>query len=62
MLPDFLVLVTLLSEGFFEGGSVELDRYLGNDVPVALGLRLEALDSEMLDALMFSVCDSLTSE
>jgi len=62
MLPDFLVLVTLLCEGFFEGGSAELGRYLGNEVPVALGLRLEVLDSETLDALIFSVRDSLTSE
>lgn len=62
MLPDFLGLVTLVSEGFFKGGSVEFDRYLGNAVPVAFGLRLDALDSERLDALMFSVCDGLTSE
>lgn len=62
MLPDFLVLVTLVSGGFFEEGSVELGRYFGNEVPVALGLRLDALDSETLDALIFSVCDSLTSE
>ena len=62
MLPDFLVLVTLVRGGFFEESSVELGRYLGNEVPVALGLTLEALDSETLDALMFSVCDSLTSE
>lgn len=62
MLPDFLVLVTLLCKGFFAGGSAELGRYLGNEVPVAFGLRLKVLDSEMLDALIFSVCDSLTSE
>jgi len=62
MLPDFLVLVTLVRGGFFEESSVEPGRYLGNEVPVALGLTLEALDSETLDALMFSVCDSLTSE
>jgi len=61
-LPDFLVLVTLLNEGFFEGGSAEFGRNLGNEVPVALGLKLEVLDSEALDALRFSVCDSLTSE
>jgi len=61
-LPDFLVLVTLASEGFFEVSSVELGRYLGNEVPVALGLRLDALISETLDALIFSVCESLTSE
>ena len=59
-LPDFLVLVTLVSEVFFEKGSVELGRYLGSEV--TLGLRLDALDSETFDALIFSVCDSLTSE
>ena len=62
MLPDFLVLATLVSEGFFEGSSVEPDRYLGNPVPVALGLRLDALDRETLDALAFSVCSGLVSE
>jgi len=62
MLPDFLVLVTLVSEGFFEAGSVEPGRYLGNPVPVALGLRLDALVRETLDALAFSVCDGLSSE
>jgi len=62
MLPDLLGLVTLASKGFFKGGSVEFNRYLGNAVPVAFGLRLDALDSERLDALMFSVCDGLTSE
>jgi len=62
MLPDFLVLVTLVSEGFFEGGSVEPGRYFGNAVPVVLGLRLDALDRETLDALTFSVCDGLSSE
>lgn len=61
MLPDFLVPVTLVSGGFFEEGSVERGRYLGNAVPVALGLRLDVLDRETLDALMFSVCDGLAS-
>lgn len=60
VLPDFLALVTLLIEGFFEG-SVELGRYLGNAVPVDLGLRLEVRDNETLDALKFSVCDGLIS-
>lgn len=62
MLPDFLALVTLVSEGFFEEGSVELGRYLGNVVPVDFGLKLEARDRETLDALKFSVCDGLLSE
>jgi hypothetical protein len=62
VLPDFLVMVTLVSEGFFEEGSVELGRYLGNAVPVDFGLRLEALDNEMVDALKFSVCVGLISE
>jgi len=62
MLPDFLVLVTLVSEGFFEEGSVEPGRYFGNAVPAGLGLRLDALVRETLDELMFSVCDGLSSE
>ena len=61
-LPDFFALVTFVSGGFFEGGSVEPGRYFGNAVPVTLGLRLDALDRETLDALMFSVCDGLSSE
>lgn len=61
-LPDFLVLVTLVSGGFFGEGSAELGRYLGNVVPVALGLRLDVRDSEILEVFMFSVCDGLTSE
>ena len=60
VLPGFLATVTLESEGLFEGGSVEPGRYLGS--VVALGLRLDALEREMLDALIFSVCDGLTSE
>ena len=62
VLPDFLATVTLDSEGFFEDGSVELGRYLGNAVPVDLGLTLDALDSETVDALKLSVCDGLFSE
>jgi len=63
VLPDFLAPVTLLDGGFFEKGSVELGRYLGNEVPVDLGLRLdEPLDSEIVDALKFSVRDSLVSD
>lgn len=63
VLPDFLAPATLLDGGFFEKGSVELDRYLGNEVPVDLGLRLdEPLDSEIVDALKFSVRDSLVSD
>lgn len=62
VLPDFLALVTLVSEGFFEEGSVELGRYLGNAVPVDLGLRLDARDKETVDALKFSVWVGLNSE
>ena len=62
MLPDFLVLVTLVGGGFLEERSIEPGRYLGNEVPVALGLRLDVLDSETLDALMFSVRSGLVSE
>lgn len=62
VLADFLALVTLVSEGFFEEGSVELGRYLGNAVPMDFGLRLEARDKETLDALKFSACEGLTSE
>ena len=61
-LPDFLALAILVSGGFLEGGSVELGRNLGSVVPVVLGLRLDTLDRETLDALIFSVRDGLTSE
>lgn len=62
MLPDILALVNLVSEGFFEEGSVELGRYLGNAVPVGFGLRLETRDSDRLDAFKFCACDDLISE
>lgn len=62
MLPDFLAVAILVSGGFFEGSSVELGRNLGKAVPVALGLTLDALDRETLDALTFPICGSLTSE
>lgn len=61
-LPDFLGPGTLVSEVFLGVGSVEPGRYFGNVVPVTLGLRLDALDREILDALIFSVWDGLASE
>ena len=61
VLPDFLLPATLVDEGFFEDGSVELGRYLGN-VAADFGLRLDALEREMLDALKFSVWESFVSE
>ena len=61
VLPDFLLPATLVDEGFFEDGSVELGRYLGN-VAADFGLRLDALERDMLDALKFSVWESFVSE
>lgn len=61
-LPDFLEVVALDSEGRLAEGSVELGRYLGNEVAVDLGLRFDARDRETVEALKFSVCDGLASE